>query len=136
MTKTVICATDGSPHAHKAVLHSAMLAKALGGDLILLAVLPHILGRGGPIPQWDPNRAQEALNDGVRDAKAAGVASVNSVLAKGADIADTVIAIAREKHADQIVVGSGGKGAVQRTFLGSVSTGIVHKAHCPVTVVP
>ncbi|MGL5938967.1 MAG: universal stress protein, partial [Waterburya sp.] len=35
-----------------------------------------------------------------------------------------------------IVLGSHGHGAVYRTLVGSVSEGIIHKASCPVLIVP
>jgi len=40
------------------------------------------------------------------------------------------------KDADMVVVGTRGHNRVVGMFLGSVSNAIVHRAHCPVVVVP
>jgi len=39
------------------------------------------------------------------------------------------------EKAELVVVGSSGRGAVGRFFLGSVSSGVVHSAKCPVAVI-
>ena len=43
--------------------------------------------------------------------------------------------IDRSKDADMIVVGCRGLGAIGRRLLGSVSSGLIHHAHCPVAVI-
>lgn len=43
--------------------------------------------------------------------------------------------VERSKSATMVVVGSRGQNAWRRTLLGSVSTALVHHAHCPVAVI-
>ena len=51
------------------------------------------------------------------------------------DPGDMIVEAAEAEHADMIVVGSHGRGAVGRLFLGSVSEHVVRNAPCPVLVV-
>jgi nucleotide-binding universal stress UspA family protein len=49
--------------------------------------------------------------------------------------APAIAAVADVEHASEIVVGSRGLGRA-RALLGSVAHGLIHRARCPVTVVP
>lgn len=53
----------------------------------------------------------------------------------GADASRDILGLARELHADIIVLGSTGMSAIQRRLLGSVSARVVDHAHCSVWVV-
>jgi nucleotide-binding universal stress UspA family protein len=50
--------------------------------------------------------------------------------------ADEIMAVAKQKQADLIVMGAKGLGAVGRLVLGSVSTKVAQQSHCSVLVVP
>ena len=49
---------------------------------------------------------------------------------------ETILNEAAKLSADMVILGSHGKGFVDRFFLGSTSTGILHKSPVPVLVVP
>lgn len=52
------------------------------------------------------------------------------------DPAGQLIDISAEQDAGAIVVGSRGRGRVTAAILGSVSVEVVHRARCPVVIVP
>lgn len=47
----------------------------------------------------------------------------------------TICRVAVEKHADMIIVGSHGKGFIDRALVGSVAHGVLHRTHLPVLIV-
>lgn len=79
-------------------------------------------------------RQSQALLDEAAQRCQTWCPKVNTELLDGYPAQEVVQAADREK-ADLIVVGAHGQSAVSRFFLGSVSDGIAHKAHCPVLVV-
>ena len=53
----------------------------------------------------------------------------------GSNVADTIIAYAKDTHVDTIIVGTHGRGPVSHLFMGSVAERVVRNAPCPVIVV-
>jgi nucleotide-binding universal stress UspA family protein len=58
-----------------------------------------------------------------------------SFLVWDGDPGDMIVSAAEAENVDMVVVGSHGRGAVGRLFLGSVSDHVVRHAACPVLVV-
>lgn len=135
MSRRILCATDGSEHSGRAVEFAADLAKQNNGGLVYLTVNPVLLTRGTKSLLLDDKVVRKALDAAADVAKKAGVKSVECVEHSARDIGSAIVAYAEEHGVDQIVVGSGGKAATSRLFIGSVSNEVVNKAHCPVTVV-
>jgi nucleotide-binding universal stress UspA family protein len=75
-------------------------------------------------------REQERLQAWVRSD---GVES--KVVARKRTAAATVLAFAKSHDADLLVIGARRKALSKRTSLGSTSTALTHKAHCPVLIV-
>jgi nucleotide-binding universal stress UspA family protein len=142
--RRVVVGTDGSETAAMAVRHAAHLAKAFGGELIVVTAFT---------PQPSLDRASEAsVPDDLRwtitdSAKAEDHARAASVIAKEVgvekvrvrsekgDPADALVNAAEDTGADLIVVGSRGMTSASRFLLGSVPNKVSHHAPCDVMIV-
>ena len=78
--------------------------------------------------------AREAADHARNRATAEGFAQVSAFIKAGPP-ARTIVAFAREKECDLIVLGSRGLGATEGYLLGSVSHKVTGLADCPVMVV-
>jgi nucleotide-binding universal stress UspA family protein len=56
-------------------------------------------------------------------------------IAMRGDPRDELVRKVGELHADMLIMGSRGMGALKRTFLGSVSDHVIHHCACPVVIV-
>jgi nucleotide-binding universal stress UspA family protein len=143
--KPVLLATDGSPTAEKATATAIDLARLLGTDIVIVSVWD-VAYAGysamgfAPIPmnadlaKLCEKEAATAIAEAAALAEEAGV-ETRSVVLRGFPV--EAICEAAEKFAPQfLVIGSHGWGAMKRALFGSVSTGVLHHATCPVLVVP
>jgi len=96
-----------------------------------LAADPSALKRG--LDQVHAEAAAE-LKRQVTDEHRARVTALHEHVAIGRP-PDEILAVATEIDAGLIVLGSHGKGAVERALLGSVAERVVRGARCPVVVV-
>jgi nucleotide-binding universal stress UspA family protein len=137
MTKKILCAVDDTDYSKAAVAVTAELAKAMDAEVTFLAVNQLLGGYGhGGISTylWDNATLKRVLDGATAAAKKSGVKTSTSVNVKSRDIARAIVVYAEENAIDHVVVGSGGKSGVSRLMLGSVSSDVVARAHCPVTV--
>jgi nucleotide-binding universal stress UspA family protein len=147
----IVVGVDGSPAATVAVDWAASDAALRNVPLTLVHVLtpPTVVTSvprtattwpAVPLPsgfkQWQQIQGRRILRDAheaVEDrARAARPSSVNTELLSGSTV-PTLVDLSKE--AEMIVVGCRGRGALRRRLLGSVSSGLVHHAHCPVAVI-
>ncbi len=91
----------------------------------------------GEYSSWQETHAHEVLEAAhklaVEAAAPNGTYQISSEVFYAAPIVPTLIDLS--KRADMIVVGSRGQTAVARALLGSVSSGLVYHAKCPVAVI-
>ena len=139
---TILFATDGSPTAKTAAQEALRLAKATGWALRVITVWrPPVLNGYGfaPVPYMpeladiEREHAEQVAREAVEAARAAGVEATWEV--REGDASDTICHAAEALSARLIVMGAHGWGALQRLVFGSVSTSVLHHAHCPVLIV-
>ncbi|MCX2932660.1 universal stress protein [Mycobacterium sp. CVI_P3] len=140
----VIAGVDGSACSTTAVQWAAHDAELRGVPLTLVYVVAPIILAAEPWPevtapaeytQWQEDEADQALARAREAALAASALSAEQVSTEilHGPIVSTLVDLS--DSADLFVVGCRGQGAVSRALLGSVSSGLVHHAHCPVAVI-
>jgi nucleotide-binding universal stress UspA family protein len=131
--KTLV-AYDGSEGARRALAAVAELLPA-GAAVRVIAVAEGVpmLGYAGTMasPEQDEERRQQ-LTEAERVLGAHGMAA-SSVLRSG-DPASAILAEAESEEVGLIVLGTRGLSTAERWLVGSVSTKVLHHAHCSVLV--
>jgi nucleotide-binding universal stress UspA family protein len=79
--------------------------------------------------------SKSLLRKHARTAHEAGVKNVHLLLATSDHPGDSIVAAAKEKQIDTILIGRRGMGAFKRLLLGSVSRYVVENAPCDVLVI-
>lgn len=139
----IVVGVDGSPASRVATDWAARDAALRHVPLTVVHVLPsEEIGPWVDLPISDEftaaqeHRAQKIIGDVlgvVRDALGDSPAiDVEQRILTGAKVPALVD---MSKDAEMMVVGSRGLGGVKNLLLGSVSSGLVHHAHCPVAVI-
>jgi nucleotide-binding universal stress UspA family protein len=138
----VLVPVDGTPPSHRAVLHAITVVKDRPDPhVILLNVQTRAsLGLsdiGAEPPQEEEYKALHVSGQLFeKDVGACHAAHVCcETVAEVGPVSDTIVRVAREMHADHIVMGTRGLNALGGLLLGSVTTRAVHLAHVPVTLI-
>ncbi|XP_059169734.1 universal stress protein in QAH/OAS sulfhydrylase 3'region-like [Physella acuta] len=145
--KTVLIAMDGSDHSFYA-FDWFMTNVYKHGLKILVAHCPDYKNvLHAPVLSMDTNLVSRMIQQGEEEINKLmariqeRLASVKPVEVKlvrltGGDAGSAIVRAADEHKVDFIVTGSRGLGSVRRTIIGSVSTYVLHHAHCPVLICP
>ncbi len=153
--KKILVALDGSESSQRAAQAAVELAEKLKSDLIVLhAISPPTsyyhstiaspTGMSLPAPSQHEIDAYYAyarkvalgiVGEMESKAKKQGVHVKTEIPEAVSSVVETIINHAVNENADLIVVGTRGLGGFKKMLLGSVSSGIVSHAHCPVLVV-
>jgi len=134
---------DGSYSAQQALEWAMREAGFRHAPLTVLTVHPVAVSSwtGNPIILPEDHPAVEEARQAAKDAIGKAVAELGepcavpvTVRAVSGNPAQELMAASAD--ADLLVVGSHGHSGMSRVLLGSVSTQMLHHAHCPVAVIP
>jgi nucleotide-binding universal stress UspA family protein len=142
--KPVMLATDGSPTAEEATVTAIEFAHLLDTELVIVTVWDISTTAfapmgfapvpvNGELAKLGEEQARKIAAEAAARAEEAGV-ETRSLVLRGMPVEEICIAAARFDPRF-LIVGSHGWGAVKRAVFGSVSTGVLHHARCPVLVV-
>src|ERR1041385_7170723 len=140
--RPILLATDGSPSAAEATAEAIELAGALEAPLLVMSVVHVTVPASGyygygdilsELTKTEEKRVAAVLAETKEAAAAAGV-ECETIGANGL-VVEEICKVARGRKARLIVIGAHGWGPVRRMISGSVSTGVMHGAPCPVLVV-
>lgn len=130
----IVVGFDGSAEARVALRRGAAIARREGRELHVLSVTtPPAVAPGpfaGPLPSNLPD-AHDVVTRGV-EAVGADV-DVRGLVLNGSAAPELADYCGPD---DLLMVGSRSYGPLARTLLGSVSSALIHRAPCPVLVVP
>lgn len=139
MDDTVVVGYDTSPESAAAVRWAAAGAAARGWALEVAHVwgFAHREG-GGAGDTWLGRQVQAQVLEVAAEGAALAAEAVPGVGARAVVLHGSPARVLAERGDEvrMVVVGRHGSGGVRSSLVGSVATGVLHRAHCPVVVVP
>ena len=138
----IVVGVDGSAASNAAVFWAARQAAMRNVPLSLVHMFKTFVPTFPQIPmpsgvaEWQEDDGRNVLEQAVKIAEDAvptdrKIAITSEV--KCSPPVPTLVELSQE--AEMVVVGSNGRGAIGRVLLGSVSSGVVRSARCPVAVI-
>jgi nucleotide-binding universal stress UspA family protein len=137
----ILIPTDFSEAANAAKAYATLLAEAFGATLHVLHVIPDPLAMGWGVDAAYLPQLLERTERNVRERlesvltpEERGKFRLQLSVERGSPV-DCIIAYAEKNHIDLIVMGTQGRGTVERMWVGSVTQGVLRRASCPVVSV-
>ncbi len=140
--KRICCPIDFSDASRAAMEVASDLARRFGAELVLFHAYPvpgYTFPDGSVVAS--PKMLQELADGAERhldawrvDAEALGAGPVETAKVAG-EPAGEIVAFARERGVDLLVLGTHGRSGIEHALMGSIAERVVRKAHCPVLTV-
>ncbi len=134
--RTILHPTDFLEHSMHAYWLASALARDYGARLVALHVVaaPTVVYGEGVVPP-DPAALQAEAVARLQALPApSGKVAVERHVVEG-DAAEVTLRLAKELHADLIVMGTHGRTGLGRLLMGSVAERVLREADCPVLTV-
>ena len=133
--RLIVVGVDGSDGGFRALTWALAYAAATGATV---QVITTFTGDDPPLRDYADSERHRADNYQQRDVAAALATMDHPPVISQQVIAGPAVDVltAASRGADMLVVGSHGRGRLHTALLGSVSTGCIRQASCPVLVVP
>jgi nucleotide-binding universal stress UspA family protein len=141
--KKILVPLDGSDPSFRAARYALKIAKMANADVICVHAILNLpysgyATAGLATPEYVEELKKTAENwyDEVRrTAEKAGVRVHGDTIFDVVSATDSIINYAEKNNADLIIMGTKGRTGLKKYLLGSVATGVVTHARCPVLVV-
>jgi len=141
--RTILVPLDGSDFSFKAAKYAIKIAAMSKAELVCVHAIINLpydqFAAGGvAVAQYlnESKRLADTWYERVKtDASKQGVKATGETILDVASPADSIINYAEKKGVDLIVIGTKGRTGLKRFLLGSVASGVVAHAKCPVLVV-
>ncbi len=151
-TKKILYATDLSQNSTYAFQYAVDMARRHGAKIVILHTIEplpsyvEVYLTSGVVERIEQDREeavqkiQNLLKEFCQKAEA-GIGApclklVNKILVRIGHSAEEILKVADEEKCDTIILGTHGKGFLAHTFLGSVSSAVLHRTRKPVFIIP
>ena len=144
--RTILVPVDGSEWSFRAAKYAAKIAKMSNAQIVCVHVVVSLptsayanVHAGVLVPRYIEEAKKEAqkwFDEIDATAKKAGVVRLSTeIILDVFSVADALITYAERNNVDLIVIGTKGRTGLKKFVLGSVASGVVSHAKCPVLVV-
>lgn len=130
----ILCPVDLSEISRRALEHATVLARWYDARLTVLYVVPSPAAE--VVPAFVNGRERAMIDLQCFAGQVPAGVPVDVCVREATDIHREILEQAESTHADLLVVGSHGRSGFERLLLGSVTEKLMHKAPCPIMVVP
>jgi nucleotide-binding universal stress UspA family protein len=140
MTKNILVPYDFTSFGSIAFEKAVEIAKKFDSKITLLTVVGNDidtsgmdLARAQQVHDDEENKAKENLHK-IKDSNKYDNVDISVRIIHDRSVIEGILAFAETQKIDLIVMGSHGRSGFKKLVLGSVASGIVTKANCPVLI--